>query len=152
MKQIQSVRARMGGNPTLRNRRITVAHMLCEMAEGRSIEEIAGDCEIRPRALKDMLRDIADNIYDWMRPKELWELWELWKTEDDGLTFAPAYKIGELMNLGVLDHTSKCIWSIMADSYIDAMTKYHEYMEWEPYKPMLDENGEPYPEDLGDTL
>jgi len=36
---------------------------------------------------------------------------------------------------------------IDADSWNDAMGQYHAIQGWEPYKPMLDENGNPYPED-----
>lgn len=31
----------------------------------------------------------------------------------------------------------------------DAMRKYHEHMGWDSYKPMLREDGTPYPEDEG---
>ena len=34
-----------------------------------------------------------------------------------------------------------------AKSWNDAMRQYHEWHGWEPYKPMLDENGQEYPED-----
>ena len=34
-----------------------------------------------------------------------------------------------------------------AGSWNDANRQYHEFKGWKPYKPMLDENGNEYPED-----
>lgn len=34
-----------------------------------------------------------------------------------------------------------------AASWNDAMRQYHKWQGWEPYKPMLDANGNEYPED-----
>ncbi len=34
-----------------------------------------------------------------------------------------------------------------APSWNDAMRQYHEWQGWEPYKPMLDGDGNEYPED-----
>ena len=34
-----------------------------------------------------------------------------------------------------------------AESWNDAMSQYHEFKGWEPYKPMLDVNGNEYPDD-----
>jgi hypothetical protein len=38
-------------------------------------------------------------------------------------------------------------WTYGATSYNDARRAYHAHMGWEPYQPMLDPSGRPYPED-----
>lgn len=39
------------------------------------------------------------------------------------------------------------IHTYTASNHIDMMQKYHAYMGFEAYRPMLDEDGQPYPED-----
>lgn len=34
------------------------------------------------------------------------------------------------------DPAAKCQWSCEADSFEEALVKYHEWQGWEPYKPM----------------
>jgi len=43
-------------------------------------------------------------------------------------------------------------WSTVAKGYNDAMRAWHEHLEWGEYKPMLQEDGTPYPEDEDDSV
>jgi len=65
--------------------------------------------------------------------------YESWRDPDHyGLTFAPAFNIIKMKRQGLLDPQATLVYSCEADSWIEAMTKYHEAMGWEPYKPMED--------------
>jgi len=63
--------------------------------------------------------------------------YEEWHAPDDAFEFLPA------------DHPQKAFlttgdeptWTVDADSWEEAMTKYHDHMGWEPYVPM--DNGAP---------
>ena len=72
---------------------------------------------------------------------------ELWEAPDDTeATFCLSGPMGDdarkLMALG-----SKLIWTVMASSHFDAMTKYHQYKKWEPYKTEHSWDREPYPDE-----
>src|SRR5262249_34851932 len=87
-----------------------------------------------------------------LRPKEVkmlreHQLWE--EIHDDGtvelsfgLTQADRDRPPEGMGPEV-----KLIWTVEAESYNEAMTKYNEYMAWGEYKPLDDEGWEPYPDE-----
>ena len=151
MREIESVKARMGGEPTFKNRRLTIGNMLTSLAHGTPLQAFCEDYEIDIEHCKAALKDIADNLYDWMRPKQVYELWE--DDDGEGYTFAPSERITDMINSGLLDPTkAKMEWTVIAESWVEANIKYHEHMGWEPYKPMLQENGEPYPEDVADTV
>jgi uncharacterized protein (DUF433 family) len=153
MKEIESVRVRMSGEPTFKNRCLTISNMLHSLAQGNSIKDFAKDHEIDIQCVKNALQDIAENIRSWMRPKECYELWEA--TEDDGtddLTFTVAENVGELMSRGLLSPNSDCTWRTMAESRNEAFAEYYRHMNWEEYRPMLNCDDEPYSGDEGDTI
>ncbi len=63
--------------------------------------------------------------------------YELWATPDrTSLTFIAADTIELYREQGAVETDAECIWSVEADTYNEAATAYHEYMGWEPYKPM----------------
>ncbi len=153
MKEIQSIKAKQDGSPTFKNSRITIAQMLRELAHGMLIEDFCAHYDISRRQANDALYDIAENIYSWMRPERTWELWVSDEKDDSHeSTFAPLESITDMLSHGMMDTTPKRKWVVKARSYIEAQIKYNEYMGYEPYQPMLDENGIPYSEDEGDTL
>jgi len=150
MREIQSVRARMAGEPTFKDRRLTIGNMLTSLARGLPLQAFADDYDIDVECCKKALKDVADNLYDWMRPKVVYELWE--GNDGEGSTFGPSDRITDMVDSGLLPSDAKMIWTCQARSWIEANEKYHEHMGWEPYKPMLDEDGNVYPEDAGDTI
>lgn len=63
--------------------------------------------------------------------------YELWGTPDrTSLTFTGAEAISNYKRQGAVEPDAKLIWTVDADSYNEASTLYHEYMGWEPYRPM----------------
>lgn len=68
--------------------------------------------------------------------------WHVWH-DGEGQLFVPAGSPHEPDG----NPAARLLHVIEASSHNDAMRKYHEWMGWEPYKPMLDENGNEYPED-----
>jgi hypothetical protein len=73
-------------------------------------------------------------------------IWELWEHEEDNgctcLTYRPA------AHADPLPGHARNTWSVNASSLIDAMNRYYAHMDWGAYQPMLDADGNPYPEDL----
>lgn len=59
-------------------------------------------------------------------------LYEIWESESS-TTFIPAESINKNI---LLEDDSRLIGTIIADTWDEAMTKYHEFMGWSPYKPM----------------
>jgi hypothetical protein len=43
-------------------------------------------------------------------------------------------------------------WSTIARGYNDAMRAWHDHLGWGEYKPMLRDDGTPYPEDEDDAF
>ena len=41
-------------------------------------------------------------------------------------------------------------WEVEATGHNDAMTKYHEHMGWDTFRPMLRVDGTPFPKDEDD--
>lgn len=59
-------------------------------------------------------------------------LYEIWKSSSSS-TFIPSdHNQKDIL----LEPDAEFIGNIEADSWEEAMTKYHEFMGWEPYKPM----------------
>ena len=58
-------------------------------------------------------------------------LHELW-VEASGQTFCLAGPNGNGAR-ALLEPGACCVWTVEADSYFEAMTKYYEYMEWGKY-------------------
>ena len=70
--------------------------------------------------------------------KEQNMIFELWKSEDGSeYTFLPHWSIVKCPQLkkDSDDKDQIMIWSVEADTWDEACTKYHEYMGWEPYIP-----------------
>jgi hypothetical protein len=65
-------------------------------------------------------------------------------------TYTTADGISELLKNGVLEPGHAHLFSIQARSYLDAMQQYYRAQNWGEYKPMLDESGNPYPDDIYD--
>jgi hypothetical protein len=58
-------------------------------------------------------------------------LHELW-VESDGLAFCLAGPLGDHVRKS-LSTDAKLVWTVEAESYFEAMTKYYEYMSWGEY-------------------
>jgi hypothetical protein len=76
--------------------------------------------------------------------------YELWEEVDGngqliGYTFCVAGPDGNQAR-SMLETGARVIWSVEAESYNEAMTKYHQFMKWEPYKPAFEKDWEPHPE------
>jgi hypothetical protein len=76
-------------------------------------------------------------------------IWELWEGPDGSHSFFPADD-EKARRVGVDPGAAK-VWEVEAPSHNAAMRAFHEHMGWEPYKPMLRDDGTPYPEDEGDN-
>jgi len=150
MREIQSVHNRMGGEPTFKNRRLTIGNMLTSIAFGTPLQAFADDYDIEIERCNNALKDIAQNIRDWVRNKRKWELWE--SKAEGSYTFATSEGICDMFAKKIMPSDATRIWTIETDSYIEAQRKMHEYLGWEPYKPMLDDNGNVYPDDAGDVI
>jgi len=62
--------------------------------------------------------------------------YELWVAGDGTeATFAPPENIKIIRKHAGLGKNAKLKWTVEADTWEEAMTKYHEHMGWEPYKP-----------------
>ena len=66
--------------------------------------------------------------------------YELWQSQDENVASQAFVAVDQnyLKHPEISDGQHQLIWSVDADSYNDAMTRYHEFMDWEPYKPMVD--------------
>lgn len=80
--------------------------------------------------------------------------WELWRqtTTSGGIvhTFLPAdaRPPRDSPEWGPDDWAEpELIWTVEARSTNDAMSRFHAYMGYEAYRPMLRDDGTPYPED-----
>lgn len=72
-----------------------------------------------------------------------YQIWE----DENCTTCARTETIREEMCNGLLGPNPKHVATFTATSNNDAMRKYHAIMGWEPYKPMLQPDGTPFPED-----
>jgi hypothetical protein len=68
---------------------------------------------------------------------------ELWKEEDADAT-EYAFFLSRHRDMQQLGPNAQLIWTVDADSYAEAMTKYYEFMDWGKYKVMSPEDWEPY--------
>jgi len=64
--------------------------------------------------------------------------YELWYSEEEE-SFASFEKVDE-RNRKLLPADARKIWEVEAETWEEAQIKIHEFMGWEPYKPM-NENG-----------
>lgn len=63
--------------------------------------------------------------------------YEAWR-EPGCLSFGPQEALARDRASGFISAGAQKIWTVEADSWEEAMTKYHEHMDWEPYVPMED--------------
>ncbi len=70
---------------------------------------------------------------------------ELWK-EENGYTFCLAGSMGDGAR-AMVESGAELIWTVDADSYFEAMTKYYEFMDWGEYKTAFEQDKETYPEE-----
>lgn len=67
---------------------------------------------------------------------------EVWEGEGS-TTCASRFSIRKMFESGAMDrHEHKLIRKFKAKTWLEAMTKHHELMGWEPYKPPVLPNGE----------
>jgi hypothetical protein len=71
--------------------------------------------------------------------------WELWEDREGSTTFFRADN--ENARLIVETSGATLVWQTEASSSNAAHSALHKHMKWEPYQPMLREDGTPYPED-----
>lgn len=64
--------------------------------------------------------------------------YECWIGPDDQ-TFSTVEGCRDMRKRGIIPKTSKKVFSIKADSWVAAMTAYHEFMGWGPYVPMKED-------------
>jgi hypothetical protein len=78
--------------------------------------------------------------------------WELWSgTDDDGADSDSFFREDndKARRMAIAEGLT-LVWSTFAEGSNDAMRALHVYMGWEEYKPMLRDDGTPYPEDEAD--
>jgi len=63
--------------------------------------------------------------------------YELWRYEGNAIALS-FFPVDENYNRQrqLLEPGAEMIWAVEADTYNEAMARYHEFMGWEPYKPM----------------
>lgn len=78
--------------------------------------------------------------------------WELWSgTDDDGIASDTFFREdNDRARRLALAEGLTLVWSTFAEGTNDAMRTLRVHMGWEEYKPMLQADGTPYPEDEAD--
>jgi hypothetical protein len=77
-----------------------------------------------------------------IREHQLWvEVDEMGRTVSQ--TFCFAGPEGDQAR-SMLAAEAKLIWTVEAESYNEAMTKYYQHMDWGQYKPAFEEECDPY--------
>lgn len=61
--------------------------------------------------------------------------------------FSTVEGIQDLIRKGLMEQDHVHLYSIQATSYLDAMQQYYRMQDWGEYKPMLDKDGNPYPDE-----
>jgi hypothetical protein len=74
----------------------------------------------------------------------LHELWE--EADGEGYTFCLAGPMGDDARK-LLGPGAKLVWKVEADSHLDAMTKYYEFMGWGKYTTVHQWDLQAYPEE-----
>ena len=69
---------------------------------------------------------------------------ELWK-EKNGYKFYLAGSLGDQAR-EMMEEGAELIWTVEADSYFEAMTKYYEFMDWGEYKTEFEQDKDHYSE------
>ncbi|MFD0558400.1 hypothetical protein FB566_3702 [Stackebrandtia endophytica] len=71
-------------------------------------------------------------------------LHELWNEGDDGQMFCLAGPGGDSAR-ALLSPAARLVWTVEADSHVEAMTLYYRHMGWGAYTPAhLEDDGRPY--------
>ena len=77
--------------------------------------------------------------------------WELWRSEDETETrIIPETRPDQIASARQAGFMK--LWETEAKGSNDAMRAMYRYLDWGEYKPMLREDGTPYPEDEDDSL
>jgi len=66
-------------------------------------------------------------------------VWELWQQTDRGVEYAFDTAGRRSVTLASFDPEGEppvLIWTVKAETYLEAMALYHAHMGWEPYQPM----------------
>ena len=58
--------------------------------------------------------------------------YEIWQNDTSSTLFQENHPQRNLL----IEPGAQCVGTVEADSWDEAMTKYHQFMEWEPYVPM----------------
>jgi hypothetical protein len=75
--------------------------------------------------------------------------YQAWGTPDGrSITFSTTDGIQDMMRQTSWEPDNVYLYSIWARSRLDAMQQHNRAQGWEEYKPMLDENGDPHPDDV----
>jgi hypothetical protein len=75
--------------------------------------------------------------------------WELWEDEGGSSFFPESNMQARLM---AMEDGLVKVWEVEASSTNDAMRAMNERLGWGPYKPMLQDDGTPFPEDEDDEV
>jgi|SRR5665213_58704 len=75
--------------------------------------------------------------------------WELWRAENEDSFFPSS---SEKSRVQARVQGAVKVWETEASSGNEAMRALNRYLGFEPYKPMLQDDGTPYPEDEDDEL
>lgn len=73
-------------------------------------------------------------------------LHELWQEVDGTETFCLAGPMGDGAR-GLMEQGAKLVWTVLAESHFDAMTKYYEFRGRGPYSTTHDWDNQPYPDE-----
>jgi hypothetical protein len=67
--------------------------------------------------------------------------YELWRHADEEAVSLSFIAVDENYDLQrrLLEPGAEFVWAVEADTYNGAMESYHNFMGWEPYKPMGDD-------------
>ena len=64
--------------------------------------------------------------------------YELWHSRDDGSDVYTLLPVDLAHDRSLLEPEARMIWSVEAATWEDACRRQHEFLGWEPYKPMPD--------------
>jgi hypothetical protein len=82
-----------------------------------------------------------------------WELWEKdWDPDKGGGTSSFFPEENEQARNMALDDGESFVWETMAKGHNDAQRAMHAFRGWGEYKPILREDGTPFPEDEDDDF
>jgi len=65
--------------------------------------------------------------------------YELWQSREGNVEVHTLLPSGTRLSPPLLEPDARVIWKFEAENWEDARRKQHEFLGWEPYKPMTDE-------------